>query len=644
MLKFCITKNYQTICTHLKSFWQVNLKSSWQTIVRSPFYQLLFSLIATTFFSLVITFFIFQTYNNSLDLSMLTWLFNDANNQVFMWSWVIIFLIDVVLLAIFNRTILANLILIIISIVWLFVDQIKMTSRQTPFLPEDLFLIGEAKQMTSLIQTSDFYFLIRNLILIFIMSLSAYFIYHLLMHYPKPSRRRRWLVSSLLAVIGVGGLINIYQQLRDPNLMTTHNNLIHNAIINCCPASNYYWNGPVVGFISNIGKITLDRPSEYSEDNICQIVQKYQPVLTELKQKTPTEPINIVLILSESLTDPMLFQDYYAFKQDPIPFTHWLQQNRPSGWLTTTEYGGGTANVESDVLTSLSSTFNNNTTPFTHFLPKIKNFPSLASTLKSFGYSTSALHNYTPQMYKRHLVYPNIGIDNFYDISSFSHTQAIDRNTYDSDSSFFATLLEHLQQNSEQPKFINGITMQNHAPYDNIYNLTTQWTEQDNLSDDEYNRLENYLTGINYSDQALQQFYRQLQQINQKTLVLIYGDHLPGSGVFSRVAEADQELAHLTPIITLANFDLKFKNFDKISANYLATTIFEALDWPKSGYYTMLDQIRQKYPALTNYHAGDNEILAADPTYLDYALIQYDLLNGKRYSQKLGFFDIKNND
>lgn len=640
MLKTRLIHSLKFISAKFKAFWRVDLLASRKRLARSPFYQLIFSLISTTFCSLALTFFIFQTYNRSLNIATLTWLFDDENNQVFLWSWFVVFLLDLILLAIFNRTIIANLSLTVVSVIWLFVNQVKMTSRQSPFLPEDLFFAGEAGRMTALIQSEDFYFLIRSLVLILIMSLSAYFIYNLILRYPKPSRRRRWLASGLLLVIGAGGLLNIYRQLHDPDLMTTHQNLIHNAIISCCQSSNYYWNGPVIGFMSNIGKIALDKPTEYSEEVIRRIVDKYQP--SSDKTTTPDQqPVNLVLILSESLTDPGLFQEYYSLKNDPISFVHWLQQNQPSGWLAGSEYGGGTANIESDLLTSMSTMLNNNTTPFTNFLPKISNFPSLANTLKLFGYQTSALHNYDPQMYKRNLVYPNIGIDKFYSLDDFAQTSTIDRNTYDSDESFFATLLEHLRREPQQAKFINGVTMQNHAPYDDIYDLSTQWAERGELSDGDYNRLENYLTGINYSDQALRKFYSDLQQLEQKTLVVVYGDHLPGSNVFQRVAEVDSKLAHLTPIVTLANFELDFELFGELSANYLASAIFEALGWSKSGYYTMLDQLRQRFPSLTSYEVVDQTVLDNDPIYQDYALIQYDLLNGARYSQKLGFFDVK---
>lgn len=285
--------------TKLGQFWRAEVVAGWQRLMRLSVYRMVFGLIACGFCSLVLTFFIFQAYNRALDLSSFTWFFDDENNLVFVVSWLIIFLLDLSLLAIFDRAILSNLVLSILSVIWLFVNQVKMTSRQAPLLPEDFFLAGEAGQMASLIESMDWYFLIRNLLLVAVMAVSAYFIYSLITHYRRPSRRQRWGYGLVVALIGIGGLSNIYQQLKDPEIAKTHENVIHNAIIDCCQSANYYWNGPVVGFMTNIGKGSLKMPDGYSEQAIREIVQRYKNKTCLLGERTKPgqEPINLVFCI-----------------------------------------------------------------------------------------------------------------------------------------------------------------------------------------------------------------------------------------------------------------------------------------------------------------------------------------------------------
>jgi len=115
--------------------------------------------------------------------------------------------------------------------------------------------------------------------------------------------------------------------------------------------------------------------------------------------------------------------------------------------------------------------------------------------------------------------------------------------------------------------------MQNHAPYDNYYQTTTHFAQHGDLNNDQYQKLETYLTGLSHTDQALDNFYQKLQALPQKTLVVIYGDHFPGSDGLGKVTDADAQLARRTPIVMLANFPLPERDFGTISGNYLTLEI-----------------------------------------------------------------------
>ncbi len=624
------------------------LRTSFYNLRSKTLYRVLFDLIILAFGSLMLTFFIFQTYYGGFSLERFEWFFQPEHNRIFAISCLIISLVNLLLFGLLFNPILATASLAVISAIWLFVNQAKIASRQVPFLPEDLFMASEAGQMTVMVPADYLEELLINLSLILMASVSALFIRHLVADYTKTKLRYRLALGLTMVICSLYGLISISQTIKDPNMLKSKDNFIGNDLVAWNQQINYFWNGPVIGFVYNLGKIKLEPPNNYSETSIQKIVQKYQSQLAQFNQNRLTpddQPINLVMILSESLVDPLVIDQYYPLKRNPMPFLTELMQKTPSGRLATSEYGGGTANVEFEILTGFSTTLNQNTTPFANFLPKpdMQNFPSIANHLKNYNYQTLALHNYSPLMYKRNLTYPNLGFDEFKGIDAFKHAQTLEQNPYDSDFSFFKTLLEELDKNPTQVKFINGVTMQNHSPYQNLYALNPQdsFTEPADLSEEAYHKLETYLRGLSYSDVALEDFYSQLQNLTQKTLVVFYGDHFPGSEVLERVSQADAAQARLTPVFTMANFDLESSQLGTISGNYLSNAIFKLLNWKTSAFALLLNELNSQFPKLSFYHVNDPDDFERSQTYQDYRLIQYDMLNGQRFSQKLGFFDAK---
>lgn len=300
---------------------------------------------------------------------------------------------------------------------------------------------------------------------------------------------------------------------------------------------------------------------------IVEMATKYANKSTQAEQSAAND-VDIVFVLSESFTDPLLFKDYYPLSRDPIPFTRQLMADYPSTWLNVSEYGGGTANVEFEALTGLSSVFDYGTSFYNASLSKRTNFPSLVQNLKDRGYQTSALHAYYEEMYKRNLVYPNIGFEEFTGVESMKYTDMLEDNQFVSDQAIFRELIERLDQKSDQAKFEFVITMQNHVPYDALYDLGERFQIQD--GEEKHWFLENYLRGLEYTDQALQELVAKLDKRERKTLVFFWGDHLPGYGVFQAVKDNDPELSQKVPLIIYSNFDLPEINLAEISPNYLS--------------------------------------------------------------------------
>ena len=628
---------------------QLSLRQATDRLRTLTVYRVVFRAILTIFSSLALTFFIFKVYNVEFSDWQFKWFFEPEKNRIFLFSWLIILLLNLVFLGLFGNLILASGSLGILAIVWLFINQVKIASRHTPFLPEDLFLAGEAGEMTAVIDDNQKWFLITSIVLIGMIIGCSLILKRLISRFPKPSRRVRLVSGLALVIVGCFGLVQVTQAIKNPAKIKDRDNFIGNDLIAWNQYDNFYFNGPVIGFVYNIGKINLPQPTDYSKEKIAQIVKHYQTTADSYNQQHQTKPIsqypiNVAMVLSESMVLPTQVADIYPLNHNPMPWLSNYIAKQPQNYLqlATSEYGGGTANVEFEILTGLSSTFNYNATPFTNFLPKIKDFPGFPRRFKQAGAQTIAMHNFRPEMYKRNLAYPNLGFERFDGLVDFQHRLTLENNPYDSDQSFYQQLYDQLATDPDRPKFINGATMQNHTPYKDIYKINHRFAKPDNLSDEQHNILENYYTGLNYTDQALADFYQKLQRLPQKTLVVVYGDHFPGSNALGKTMEADPSRARLTPIVLLANFPLPEHQLPStISGNYLMSHVSDLFNWQKSGFEMLLRDLRQNLPKLSVHHTQQPTDFRQHQAYADYELIQYDILNGKRFAQKMGFFEVK---
>ena len=187
---------------------------------------------------------------------------------------------------------------------------------------------------------------------------------------------------------------------------------------------NYESNGFILGFLYNWSKLDLKAPDGYSEDKIAEIKDMYLSEETEEEKKTLSEEdYNIVVILDESFSDPSVVSNYYhitpnnlggknsmdiEITEDVTPVLRDLinndkkSKNYAIGQMYSIDYGGGTANIEFEVDTTMSNYFLN-TVPFVDLLPHTESVPSIYQIAKNAGYNTLAIHPFNGGMYKRNI-------------------------------------------------------------------------------------------------------------------------------------------------------------------------------------------------------------------------------------------------
>lgn len=629
------------------------------------------------------------------------WDFWEEKPHIFWYSTLIIFCLVALIYGVFHRPFRTIGIAFAIITIITYINNTKVSFRGTPLLPEDFQLTDQAGTLTKFI---DFGELVR-VILASVLAVALGFILDYLTKarleiipaLPKVSLKKKFktkkaranhkkLIEKHLAVFLIPRILIIPLSiwgLHSASNFVTHLGgsayqevdwLDNTKFVAWNQSVNYNNNGFVLGFLYNINKTTLEQPANYSKDTISKIKTEYSKEAgsepNASKKSLKDADYNIVVVLNESYYDTSLIQDDYPFEgEDPLPIFHELMTKYPAGYMYSPDYGGGTANIEFEVDTGLSN-FWAKTVPFTDLLPKMNSIISYAKDAKAAGYNTTAIHSFTGGMYKRDIALKKEGFDTFITDLEMKHQTHDGNSLYINDQSVYNETLDVLR-GSKEKQFVSVITMQNHAPYyksnydDSDYHFTFSvpgWDQ--NFCD----TILAYLESAYRADGYLGEFLENLNNLDEKTVVLFYGDHAPG--IFSITHQGEDEnaaqLTQLTPYFIWSNFAMPgdyansqfgkdfLKEFGEPAKEELATgeqdtleirsenvtlptttpnclpnALYGTLNLRRNAWQTLLEKTCSENPILTPYYL-DNKEPSGKATDA-YKLVNYDILGGRQY-------------
>jgi phosphoglycerol transferase MdoB-like AlkP superfamily enzyme len=369
------------------------------------------------------------------------------------------------------------------------------------------------------------------------------------------------------------------------------------------PKYTYSSYGTAFGFIANVQAMETDRPEGYS-------LEKVQKAYEEVKKQEDREkdaPIdnkpNIIAIMSEAFSDINRIGEFNT-NIDYMPNMKALTKNTTKGMLYVSVFGGATSDTEYEFLTGNSmAVMPQNCVPYQQFITEKTD--SLASTLKNQGYYNIAIHPYAPSGYKRDLVYPLLGFDEFLSEEDFINPKLI--RSYISDRESYQKIIEQYEtKGKEQPLFIFNVTMQNHGGYsdETIFeeSETVRFTELEG-----YATVEQYLSLLRESDKAFQSLVDYFSKEEEHTVLLLFGDHQPV--VFSEfhdelvkqgnVSEMDcYQRKYSVPIIMWANYDISAADVDNISTNYLSSYLLKSAGLEGTAYNHYLMDLYEELPVI----------------------------------------------
>ena len=571
--------------------------------------------------------------------------FLSKNPKIAEYSQIVTILVSFLFVGIFRNWRISMGILFSLATIAMYINTEKMASRNTPFLPEDLAMSGEAGGLASMINLERFLNMLFTIAVIIIITIIVNKISKKIWHF-KFSRKQKIaiFIPQIALILICAHFLNLHtleiRNLSGKGTFIKVENL-ETSIDFTDQAYNYRTNGFILATISNLQTKTQKQPKGYSKEAVQKIVQKYQKIAEENnknRKKLSDEKVNVVYVMSESFIDPKLGKHLYDYgNKEPIPYTQEIKKSQSSGWAASNEYGGGTANVEFEALTGLSNFFLNSI-PYTSIVPANKDTPSIVKNFNENGYKTIAMHPYNRNMYRREVVYPNLGFQEYKSADGFKNNSKIDNSKYISDESAFNEVLAELK-NNQKPEFIHLVTMQNHMPYEeNAYSEHNFSVNAKNGANPENAKtVQAYLEGISRSDKAMKNFLSEIEKLNEKTIVVFWGDHWPGIYGEMFEKELNKNDIRRTPLFVYSNFKKEKQDLGTSSLIYNQILALNAFNSKLSPFQYLLSDLREKYPALTKQFVKTDE---KSDILKDFEMIEYDILSGNKYS--LGdFYKIK---
>jgi phosphoglycerol transferase MdoB-like AlkP superfamily enzyme len=290
------------------------------------------------------------------------------------------------------------------------------------------------------------------------------------------------------------------------------------------------------GVISSLMLFRLQYGAEKDKPDVhtaLQFMAAQDQALRKLEAGTPKPNLaeqrpDIVIILSESFFDPTILKGY-GKNVDFMPNLHRLARHGTSGWMHTPTFGGGTIRTEFEVLTGLPLRyFRNIMFPYLQLDQKV--IPGIVRLLKSHGYQTLAVHGGDPHFWNRVSAFKALGFDKFITEGQFPADDSVHDGKYMSDKSFTDELLRQLKPNGP-PRFVLGISIEAHGPYNQSYGIDTKVRDAipvpDGLTGQAKTELQNYIYHIRHADQELGRLADTLAKRKRPTLIVFFGDHLP---------------------------------------------------------------------------------------------------------------------
>ena len=469
---------------------------------KNTFFKGILTIVIIGIFSFLIMTMTFVFSNASLNIPLFQSYFR--GKWLMLMNFIPIFLLMIFFSLVFNRLWISFAITSTLFFVMSIVNRYKLIYRDEPFTFIDLKLVTESMDMAQKYKLSlskDMIAIVIGIILITIISKK-------LITYKINSNKIR--ISFLILTVIAGVLVStgfyfnqdLYDYVGDKSLINIWSQ-----------TQQFQSKGFIYPFIYSVTNVQDRKLEGYDEDRAKELLaeRNYNDIPNDQK-------VNVIAIMLESYNDFTKF-DGVDLDIDAYENFHKLQEESYSGRLIDNVFGGGTINTEWSFLTGYNS----------H--PKyVKDTNSFVHYFKEQGYRTDAMHPNYGWFYNRRNVNEYIGFDN-YDYYENKY-EAIQKEFLD-DYDFFDFIINGYEDSKSngEPYFNFSVTYQNHGPYSFDKETDLDYLKRKpEYTGGLYNIINNYLSGIKKTDDALKKLTDYFSEQEEPTVIVLFGDHNPWLG------------------------------------------------------------------------------------------------------------------
>ena len=494
---------------------------------------------------------------------------------------------------------------ILISGLWIFLGTVNgliLSNRVTPFSYTDLKCLPDlfAMQNTNYFTAEEATMVVAVVV--------AFFVILGLLFAKGP--RYQGTRHTVLGPVSIAALILIGLPITTQAAQSS--NILASYFANIAQGYSDY--GFVYGFSTSVVGRGMDKPEDYSEETVDAINTLVDSASSPTTVSTGSEP-NIICVLLESFCDPYEV-NFLNMSEDPIPNFHNLEANYSTGYLTVPVVGAGTANTEFEVLTGMSMQyFGTGEYPYKTIL-KQTDCESIAADLSQIGYGTHVVHNNTATFYSRNNAFSMMGFDTFTSKELMNITEYTPLGSWPTDDILVDETIKSMDATPDQQDLVYTITVQGHGDYPTEKVIENPEITVSGAKDEATNnQWEYYINEIHEVDKFIGKLKDALAQRDEKTILVLWGDHLPTLGL----EESDMATGDIfkTKYVTWNNFGLEKQDADLTSYQLLAH---------------LTDQLDIHEGTMFRFHQSQQDVATDSKDYIqNFELLQYDILYGKRY-------------
>lgn len=368
--------------------------------------------------------------------------------------------------------------------------------------------------------------------------------------------------------------------------------------------------GTVLSFTGLVRQFINDQPKKpegYSTAKLKQIKNEMEQKNEEDKpDENAVTPTNIIMVMNESFSN--LDVGGTDIASNMTPYFDSLD-NTIRGNLYVSVHGGGTCNSEYETLTgNTTSFFSAGVYPYNQYMNR--DVPSLVSFMNENGYNTTGMHLGKSTNWNRRTAYQKLCFDDTVFAETFDGLDTI--HGYPTDEQDFEKVIENYESHKGENQFLFNVTYQNHGAYNDAHDLE-KTVDLNQYGYGMYSTAENYLSLIKLTDEAFKQLIEYFQNVDEPTMIIMFGDHQPSLGntanslFFPNSGTPEQDInQYVTPFLIWANYDIPDQTIDKMSANYMSALIVKAANMEMTPYQRFLYELMQKYPVISLYGCYDS--------------------------------------